>query len=399
MIAHRFILAIGLGLLALAGSRLAAADPAPLAVRTAAFTPDGSHLAIGLGTRDVAGGLVVWNVAERKALRSLPKLPGISSLAFSPDGKLLLMTSFGQPPRVLQWPSLELQFEFDAARRGPVQFSPDGSMLAMSSDDFTVRVYDVTSRAEKVVLSGHASGPYSIAFSPDGSRVASAAQAGILVWELATGKQQLQLQHGSSLNSSTLFSPDSRWVVTGGWDGTVRIWDATTGALRSRLGGIGGVDRLVYATTHETLAVSGTGNVICLFGLTFREPTPDQQSKIADALKRLDDNSYPVREAASAELLKSGFLAEVDLARAAIESSSAEVRIRARTTLQEMSAKPAEKLNGHSARIRCLSLSPDGSLLATGGDDGTLVLWSLPERKPLMTIVPGDHLQPSESRE
>jgi WD40 repeat protein len=369
-----------------------AQDVAPqtdlVSVRALAFSPDGTHLAVGFGTKDVKGGFLIWNVAERKVEQVQDSPTGVSSLAFSPDGKYLAHSAYDRPPQIRRWPSLEMEAELDAARRGPVAFSPDSRVLATGCDDWSICCWDVAERRGRQVLSGHGAAPYTIAFSPDGRRIVSAAQGGVLAWDVETGERQLQLKHGGYLTSCALFSPDGRWILTGGWDGTLRVWDDATGKQRCRLGGRGGVDRFVFAPQASTLAVSGTGTAIDLFRLTFGEPSADALAQITGALARLDDDAYPVRQAASEELVQAGFAAEVELARAAADSPSAEVRIRARRARQAILSRPQAQLYEHTARIRCLAISPADTLLASGGDDGSVRLWDLESRTQVATFIP-----------
>lgn len=365
-----------------------AAEPEPVSVRSMAFSPDGKHLAVGFGTKEVAGGLLIWSLADQSAVRTHSSPTGVSSLAFSPDGKYLAYSPYGNVPQLRRWPSLETEAELDAARRGPVAFSPDSRMLATSREDRAVACWRVGERKEGPVLSGHGDAPYTIAFSPDGRQIVSAARPGVLVWDLETGEQRLQLHHGQSLTSCAHFSPDGRWILTGGWDGTLRLWDGATGKQRCRLGGMGGVDRFVFAPETSTLAVSGTGTAIDLFRLSFSEPSAEALAQIAGALARLDDNAYPVRQAASEELVRVGFAAEAELARAAADSPSAEVRIRARRARQAILSQPFAQLYEHTARIRCLAVTPAGTLLASGGDDGSVRLWDLAARTQVATFIP-----------
>ena len=360
----------------------------PISVRALAFSPDGKHLAVGFGTKDVEGGILIWNVADRSVLHVLDSPTGVSSLAFSPDGKYLAHSAYDRPPQIRRWPSLETEAELDVARRGPVAFSPDSRVLATSREDRAVACWRVGEREEGPVLSGHGDAPYTIAFSPDGRQIVSAARPGVLVWDLETGEQRLQLHHGQSLTSCALFSPDGRWILTGGWDGTLRLWDGATGKQRCRLGGMGGVDRFVFAPATSTLAVSGTGTAIDLFRLSFRELSAETLAQITSALARLDDDAYPVRQAASEELVRVGFAAEAELARAAADSPSAEVRIRARRARQAILSQPFAQLYEHTARIRCLAVTPAGTLLASGGDDGSVRLWDLAARTQVATFIP-----------
>ena len=76
-----------------------------------------------------------------------------------------------------------------------VSFSPDGTRLASASMDGTVKVWDAATGQETLTLQGHAKGVRSVCFSPDGTRLASASMDGtVKVWDVATGQELLTLQ-------------------------------------------------------------------------------------------------------------------------------------------------------------------------------------------------------------
>ena len=78
------------------------------------------------------------------------------------------------------------------------------------------------------ILSGHVDGVTAVAWSPDGSRIATGSAVGVRVWDAVTGEELLSLEHGHWVGS-VAWSPDSRRIATGSIFGDVRVWDAVTG--------------------------------------------------------------------------------------------------------------------------------------------------------------------------
>jgi WD40 repeat protein len=101
--------------------------------------------------------------------------------------------------------------------------------LASGSEDATVRIWDVASAREELVLRGHAERVQSVAFSPDGTRLASASLwsgAEVKVWHLPTGGQEvLNLRPPSGVCERITFSPDGRCLLGSYGDGAV-LWDS-----------------------------------------------------------------------------------------------------------------------------------------------------------------------------
>jgi WD40 repeat protein len=99
--------------------------------------------------------------------------------------------------------------------------------------------------ARRMTLIGHRGGVNAVAITPDSTRAISGGSDGtIRVWDIDVGREILVLQNPGGELESLVMTPDGSWVLTGSIDGAVRIWNWRTGAL---VGVMKGHDKAVSA--------------------------------------------------------------------------------------------------------------------------------------------------------
>jgi hypothetical protein len=113
-----------------------------------------------------------------------------------------------------------------------VSWHPGGHSIAVANDSPTVRVYDISGNENKeqlAVVDPDKGSCVDVAFSPDGARLATgSADGSARVWDAASGKQLLEVRHGSQV-AAVVFSPDGARLATGSADDSARVWDAASG--------------------------------------------------------------------------------------------------------------------------------------------------------------------------
>jgi len=371
-------------------SALEAVENRP-SVSHVAFTPDGKYLAACANGTEGRGTISLWDVGTKRLLWSRVVEHGIASFAMSPNNETLVFGTFNGEAKILvtKIAMLKPPYRSDAKAVRVVAFSPDGKTLAIGSDGRAIRLWDLESRAVPATLREHWGPYYSAAFSPDGTRLIAPTAEGVRIWDTNTGKEIRTWNHEGCQTPCAIFSPDGKWVLTGGSDETVRVWNVSDGKFRARLKIVGTADAMCFSEIGQILAVGGDGPSIQLYDLKLDLPSEDDLKEIRAALANLTNKSKDIREAANQSLLQIGFPAEAELRRSMLESPSAEVRELCRRVRTDILSLPRARLAGHHGRVNCVAFSPGGKILASGGADGTVRLWNMGTQKQIARLAPG----------
>jgi len=360
-------------------------------INIAALSSNGRRLAAG----GSSGMVKVWDAAAGREVLNLTAPFGVRSVTFSPDGKRLAASGYGdvsvkvwdigaagplQPPAPRALKALAL---------GGVVFSPDSQRLA-AGDENLVKIWNTVTGQETLSLKGHTNAVSCMAFSLDGKRLAAGSyDRTVKVWVTATGKDISTLRGHTDFVSLAVFSPDGKRLASAGNDKTVKVWDSITGketrTIKTWAGHLAfssdgqrlttvhqdgtmkvwdastGAETFSFKTGSPCVGLHADGRRLITAGLDGTMKLWDFTGKGTVSLKR---HSGEVQSIAFSP----------DGARLAVaaggDGAPGEVKVCNAATGQENFT-----CKGHTGGATSVAFSQDGKHLISGSGDGTVKVW------------------------
>ncbi|MEL7672419.1 MAG: CARDB domain-containing protein [Chloroflexota bacterium] len=291
-------------------------------------------------------------------------------------------------------------------------FSPLGGQLASGSWDGTIRLWDTATGQTINTLTGHGDRVTGVVYSPDGSRLVSGSWDGtVRLWDVASGQQIGMFEHGAEINTVAISFDGTRVAAGGlnpeggGLDGRIRAWDLGSSALVGEIATYGvvsgidfiGTDLIAVGSAGKSCSQGGDG--VELYSLSSGEP----------ALALEGDSGWINGLAVSADGALIAGTGQMELCggNGAVwvwNSGTGQLQITLDTgggsaatavtfgasgqivaaggedgTVRVWSTgspAPLAALGGHNA-VTSVAISPDGTLLASGGSDTAIRLWGV----------------------
>ena len=275
------------------------------------------------------------------------------SVAFSSYGILLAAASEDNTVKLwdVETNANIATLEGHEGRINAVAFSPDGTLLAAAGGNGTLRLWDIESGQEKAALKGH-EWVTSVAFSPDGTLLASGGDVTVRLWDVETNANIATLEGHTELVNAVAFSPDGTLLASGSWDNTVKLWDVATNANIATLEGhTNGVISIAFSPNGTLLASASVDNTVKLWDV-------ETNTNIA-TLEGHTDRVWSVTFSPDGTLLASA-------------GRDATVRLWDVATNTNIAT-----LEGHTDGVVSVAFSPNGTLLASASADNTVKLWDV----------------------
>jgi WD40 repeat protein/serine/threonine protein kinase len=316
----------------------------------------------------------------------------VISMAVSLDGKHLASASASwtggdkfndrKPGELKLWDAvtgrLLRAFKRQTGAIHSLAFSPDGKRLASASFGIRDSTYELIlwDAASGEQIWTVPAGPYCVAFSPDGKRLASASSgkvgtdSGVRVWDAASGEPLLTLAgHRGALSIiSVAFSPDSRRLASASTDMTVKLWELASGQEYLTLKGHASyVTSVTFSPDNKRLATASQDKTVKLWDAsTGRE------------LKTFKDHDSVI----------SGVAFSPDGKR--LVSAGGQRRTKDGDALLKLwdtdSGLEIQTLKGHGGGVTSVAFSPDGNRLVSASHDKTVKLWEIGNGQDYLTI-------------